>query len=299
MTTFQLAMRLAENLTTPNWARLSLNEAEKLREALQTGLSEFARLLPAHRQRQPVSQTMRAPLTQEVNIVSGSNEFAYVAGGAAYPAGGYAKEADALGMLVTVGSDPYFNRLILPGQLLRAHIAGSGNTAMTIYGDCIPMGSHIWHMVGTPRWLGGGNAQDLFPWPAEKRPPHTLVTGTPRYWWTEALAGSSRGTTPLWVMRVWPVPVAIGIIELEVAAFPTAISFLDLHDEPRALPATPDEEPYLVALCEEALLKHPLWREDVQKSEVRASAESARRALNERNRPTSTQHNKVGTPSGW
>lgn len=299
MTTVQLAMRLCECLTTNDFERLPLREAEKLREALQAGLSEFASLLPPHRQRRQQSCLMRAPLVQDIQIVQGSAEFAYVAGSSAYPAGGYAREEQALGMLSAVGSEVIPTRLSAPGTLARPYLGGSGDTKMTLYGDAAQMGNSIWHISSDPVWISGGQSQRLIP----RQPRHEIglemELGTPRYYWPEELAGSTRASGPLWMLRVWPVPAVAGVLEMTVSGFCAPITFLDLHDEPRALPVAPEEESWLVALCEEALLKHPLWREDIMRSEIRQSAESARSALAARNRSMTTTPNRVGTPQGW
>lgn len=299
MNTFSLAMRLAENLTVGDWSALPLPEAEKLREAIQTGINELVTYLPPHRLTAPYSDTLRAPVTQDISIIGGAKTFAYVAGGNAYPLGGYATEASALGLLAVVTGDSVVNRLILPGELLRAHAGAGGTVPMTLYGDSLRMGPSVWHITSAVRCIGNGHAVTLSDPPQGWERPFHLETGMPRYWWTEPLAGASRAAAPLYLLRVWPVPNFFAVLEMHISAFPQSVSFLDLHDEARPLPVTAEEEPLLISLCEAALLKHPLWRKDVSKSEVRTSADRARNLLNSRNRPMSNRPNRVGTRPGW
>jgi len=299
MTTFQLAMRLCENLQVPDWSRLPLPEAERLREALQTGLSAFAQLLPSQRQQQPLTEPLQAPVTQPIDAISGAKTFAYVAGGSAYPLGGYASETLALGRMAVMSDVALLNRLVLPGTLQTPHLGATGTVDMTLYGDSVSMGHRVWQVLNNPRFISTACRQTLLPAPETWDRPYQLELGTPRYWWTESLAGADQSAVPVWILRVWPVPAAVGYLELLVSAFPTAISFLDLHDEPRALPVHADEEPWLISLCEEALLKSPLWREDISKTDVRHAAEAARQALRLRQTPMSNTPKRIGTPRGW
>lgn len=300
MTTVQLAMRLTENLTVRDWSKLPLNEAEKLREAIQTGLNEFVSLLPAHRVEQPLTQPLRGPITQEIDIIGGANTFAYVAGGSAYPAGGYGRESDAVGCMVTVGSSPLANRLVNPGEILIPYMGASGTQRMTIHGDAVQMGPEVWQIVSDPRWVSSSGAPvTLKPAAPEWARPFKIEYGAPTVWWAESLAGSTHATQPMWVLRVWPVPTDVSYLHLQLSKFPQAVSFLDLHDEPRSLPITATEEPWLISLCEAALTKHPLWRGDVEKSDIRNSAEAARISLRTRNRRMTNTPNRVGTPKGW
>lgn len=299
MTTFQLAERLLANLTIRDWGLLPLEECERVRAAASMGISAFAQLLPPHRQTEPQAFALRAPLIQSVSIVQGAKAFAYVAGGAAYPAGGYASEAEAVGCLGLVSGDDNLNRLHATGTLLLPYLGETGTRSLTLYGDAVPMGTDAWMISGQVSVVSASFRGELTHRPVEWSLPTTLELGTPRYWWTEPLAGSTRGSAPLWVLRVWPVPAVVCILQANVSAFPAALTFLDFHDEPRSLPVTPQEEALLLSLCAERLLASPLWRDDVDKNRVSDDATAARSTMEGRHRPMHNQPNKCGTPRGF
>lgn len=299
MTTFQLAMRLCECLVTSDWSKLPLVEAERVQEAAQAGLNEFFGLLPPERMQEPVTLPLRAPVTQSIDIVQGARTFAYVAGGSAYPAGGYAREADAIGLLAQVGGDTLLNRLVRPGELRTPHLGAGGVQSLTLWGDALPMAAAASQAVGDPRCITGSQRSTLLPAPPFWERPFLLEVGTPRYWWTESLAGATRGSSPMWLLRVWPVPAEVCYLELTLASFPGAITFLDLHDEARVLPVAPHEELDLLALCKAHLTIHPQWRADLDKAGIQNAAENARDAMRGRNRPLNTTPNRVGTPAGY
>ena len=300
MTTVQLAMHLCNRLTAREWSKLPLDVAEEVRLAAQAGINEFASLLPAHRQRRPESGTLRAPMSQAISIVQGSREFAYVAGGGAYPAGGYSAEADALGHSVTVAGDSNLNLLLEPGKLRQAYLGTSGTQSMTVYGDAVQLGASAVLVHDRPRLNLSTGRVFLDPFSSLWERPHQIEVGDPRWWWMEPIGGADNGgTVPMFALRVWPAPAAVCSITFELSSFPSAITFLDLHQEARTLPVTGQEEPYIVNLCLEHLLPCPLWREDVDKTLVRTLANAARTALASRDRPMSGAPNRILTPPGF
>lgn len=129
--------------------------------------------------------------------------------------------------------------------------------------------------------------------------PAMVELGRPRYWWTESFNGMSGLNEPLFLIRVWPVPVAVYDLNFRVRLFPAAVSFADI-DTARQMPVPANEEAHLVNLCMPGMFSSPLWNADVKKNDCMADYARAKGAMESKfPRRGNTQPGKIGTRRGY
>jgi hypothetical protein len=304
-TTLQLYHRLTRKLRTRDLSAYLAHEKLEIMDAAQEGLTAYLKLIGPERKQSPVSESLRAPVDLTIDILTGAKGFSYVAG-SPFPVGGYTLEENLVGHSVYVTGDRNLNRLQSTGSLLSACLGSSGQVTATFYGDVVQHGQDDRRIIDSPRWFNGSSERALThaPLPSQRWPSYpfivaqTICIGTPEFWWTEPLLGYDRVTTPTWVMRVWPLPAETGVLVYSKEAFPAALTLEDFTT-PRDLPVHEREFPYLLNLCEEALLGSDLFREKATLSTIPGAANRARAALTSDQQPHHSEPNSIGTPEGW
>lgn len=300
MTTVQLAQRLMRNLSISDWSRLPMDAKEEVREAMNLGLDEFVRLLPRSRTVRDMPFVIEEPKTISATVTDGSTTLSIVTG---YPIGAYAAATDLPGRGIVLTGDSKLNRLLSSTQLVEHFLGTAGTVAGTIYGDGIPLGARAEQLAGTPTFTPANSSQrhhlthveDRSSWSALG----TVQTGQPAYWWVDSFGGGDAQATS-WLLRLHPLPSARGTLSVPMKQFPASVSLTDLHITARSLPVFELEEGHLANLCAANLVTCPLWRADVNKSDVRTKASDSRQAMAARANHNPGGHpNRVGTPPGY
>lgn len=300
MTTVQLAQRLMRNLTVSDWSRLPMDAAEEVREAMNDGLDEFVRLLPSHRTIRDASFVIEEPKTISVTVTDASTALVI---GTGFPIGAYATALDLPGRGIVLAGDTRLNRLLSSTALMSHFLGTAGVVSATLYGDGIPLGARADQLAGTPTFTPANSAQSHYLshveaaglWGANS----TVQTGQPASWWVDSFGGGDAQATT-WLLRLHPLPSARGILSVPMKQFPASVSLTDLHITSRSLPVYELEEAHLANLCAVKLITCPLWRENVNRSDVRTKADDSRRAMSARSNPNpSGQPNRCGTPVGY
>lgn len=305
--TLQLLHRLTRKLRVRSIPALNATDKLEIMDAANSGLSEFQTFLSPARKQSPVSETVRAPLDLTLSILEGAKGFSYVSGGGnPFPTGGYTLEEHLVGHAALVNGDRNLNRLHRTGEMLAPYLGTSGQVTATFYGDVVQHGQDDRRVIRGPRFHNAASSSELIHVPdAQLRPgqsryldAHALAIGTPEYWWTEPLLGYERTTTPLWLLRVWPLPSVLGFIEYIKEAFPAALTLEDFTTA-RELPVTDREVPELLCLCEERLIGSMLLDKEANLGAITAAAARARKALQGADQPLHSEPASVGTPDGW
>ena len=294
MTTLQLAQRLTRNLTHGDVRTLPADEAQRVLDAINTGLAEYVELLPEIRRAEPHLATLNGPFSKTLTCTNGSPTVVFDS---------FAEQKAHLGNTVQVGTDSgRYQRLVAENTLLATHNGPTGATSLTLYSDSVLFGPYDDSVSGELILMEGNSRHRMMPGrPREWHgwQPQALELGLPRYWWMEALSGMTVLDSPLFVLRVWPVPATAYDVTYNLRLFPTAVSMIDLLT-PRQLPVLAVEEAHLVNICMLGMLTSKLWHEDVSKADVRTDYERAIAAMKPKlERSGSNEPNQVGTPHGW
>lgn len=300
MTTVQLAQRLMRYLSVSDWARLPMDAAEEVREAMNSGLSEFVSLLPQHRTVREASFVIEAPKTISATVTDASTALVISTG---YPIGAYASALDLPGRGIVLAGDSKLNRLLSSTQLTEHFLGSGGVVACTLYADGIPLGARAEQLAGTPYFTPTASSQRHYLTHVEDRSAWSanaaVQTGQPAYWWVDSFGGGDAQATS-WLLRLHPLPSARGILSVPMKQFPASVSLTDLHITARSLPVFELEEGHLANICAANLITCPLWRADVNKADVRTKASDSRQAMRARANPNpGGQPNRCGTPPGF
>ncbi len=310
LTSIQLAQRLTRSLTVRDVSELPVDELARLQDALNAGWNSYLSLLPAGRKENPRAELLAAPLTRDVTLTDGARAFTYVLGSGAFPVGSYAAESDLYGHSVQLPGDARLNRLRAAGSLLAPYLGSGGTVTATFYGDALRLGTDQQRLIHPPLWRAESSSHPCpllrlthqnapAGWESYPGQLPVLASGEPRYWWTESFPASGQDAAPSWMIRLWPLPPARGILSFTVSALPDAFSLEDFIT-PRTLPVPDRELPHLLALCEPHLILSPLWRADADKAAVASAPSAAMKALRDLI-PDSfdSQPNAAGTPHGF
>ena len=300
MTTVQLAQRLMRNLAVSDWSRLPMDAAEEVREAINLGLDEFVRLLPSHRTIREASFVIEEPKAISVTATDASTALVI---GTGFPLGAYASALDLPGRGIVITGDSRLNRLLSSTELVTHFLGAGGVVAATLYGDGIPLGVRGNQLAGAPAFTPANSATKHYlsqvepasEWGANS----SVQTGQPSAWWVDSFGGSDAQLTT-WLLRLHPLPSARGILTVPMKSFPASVSLTDLHITARSLPVFELEEGHLANICAANLITCPLWRENVNKADVRTKAADSRVAMASRSNPNpSGRPHSVGTPHGY
>lgn len=309
MNSLQYGQRLTRNLIITSLSDLAAKDRTTVLDAANAGLDAYFDTLPSsRRQEEPRGSLLRAPVDHQINIIENATGFTYVSG-TPWPAGGYQTEDLLVGHSVRVSGSAHLNRLKGPGELLQAYLAASGEATATFYGDAVAYGHDDRRIVQPPRYLSptSGSMRTLQPlteelqqtlWNAEfARVPNTIQTGEPIYWWTEPWHQGETSAAPVWMLRVWPLPIVSTVLNYTLSALPAPLGFLDFTVA-RELRVPDRDLPHVLALAEENLVGTTLWHKDADKREAHNTADRARLKLG-RNDPFTSEPNPVGTAPGY
>lgn len=295
MTTLQLAQRLTRNLTHRDIRTMPADEMQRIIDAMNTGLSEYVELLPDLRRAEPRTLRLAAVLDRTVTATQDSATVEFS------PA--FAGQADYLGCSVVLASDPArYNRLVALNTLQSAQYGATGSTTLTLYQDALQFDQKEDAILGPVSLADGNTRVELtFGRPLQwtGREPTIVELGRPTYWWSEPFNGMTGLNAPLFLIRVWPVPVAAYDLHFRVRLFPEAVSFADM-DSPRQMPVPTAEESHLVNLCMPGMFSSPLWQSDVEKKDCQADYQRAKQAMEVKQaRRGSAQSGRILTRRGF
>ena len=307
MTTLQLAQRLVRNLTHPDLATLPVAGALDVQDAINSGLQELWRNLPATYRTQTISGTLRAPETIAVSLTA---KYARTLTTPAFSA------AHDRGCTVRVSDDPRDNEVTGPDTLrddfLGSTLTGSAalwHDAFQLYDPIERVVSAVrlyrtdgtWHTLGRVAshrdgggsgawyagWMGGGAVQHI-----------ARQAGTPSVYLLES-AGVDQHADSEFYFKVYPMPEVDFIVRFEAEVAPRHISLANITSRAVDLPVRETlTNSVLVPLCEAALARSPLWGNKTLGA-VQDAADRALRTLRTRAGDMGLPSNTVGTPAGF
>lgn len=288
MTIAQMFVRACRPLNTKVPANLSDENKQHLVDAANKGLGDFTRKLPSLRLQEPHSERLVASVSKNITATTGSKTIAFDPS--------WAEVGDYLGRTVIVAGDATrTNRLATATSLVQAYEGATGATSLEVLSDAVMLdqkyevagdvvivdGSDTWPLVyGMPngqypgRWrstmgIVGGAAETVA---------HQIVLARPTNWWIENLNGLTGGTTPTFVLRLWPQPDKLYQINFALRLWPTALTVADLAST-TVLPLQTDEEAMFMDLVYPGLFTCPLWQGTGNKDDYQTAANAAKAAL--------------------
>jgi hypothetical protein len=302
MNSKQLANTVCVAITGRALGDVPLHVGQELLDALNLTLAEWLQMLPKERRMTDYGTGLRGPVAQAVQIVQGSKGFAYVAGGGAYPAGGYASEEEAIGATVILDGISSRNQLQAPVTLQFPHLGTTkANASMTIYGDAVHLPASAWAVDGDVSLVTAGGEPSgrltYHPGRVMQRNEGGIV-GQPREWWMESIAPLQEEDSRRFVLRVWPLPDIAYAVRVPVTLFPAAFTMEDLF-EVRSLPFNSMEQSLFAMLAKGAFVSSSARAESVDGNAVTNAATRAAGQLDKLQRPIHSQPGLLGTPLGF
>jgi len=301
MTSKQLAAEVLYEVTRLDLATAPLPVLRSLMTHLNLALADWLLELPADRRKVPFGTLVRAPITQEVAMMGGDRTFAYLAGGSAYPVGGYASEEDVIGATARVANSVN-NTLVGPGTLLVPFEGASTDATLTVYGDAVHLPLSAWAVEGDVMLLETDGTQRRV---LEHNPQRQTAersryeTGTPKEWWTEPVQPLDQEDSRRFVMRIWPLPDAAFQLRCSVSQFPAAFALEDLFEN-RSLPFLPMEASLFITAAIGLFSGSSHVSEAVNPAAMIATGTKAMTSLKGViARPASSQPSFLGTPKGF
>ncbi len=298
MNSMMLASRLMAKLHVQNLSALVAEDAATLLDAMNGGIREWFEALPPTGRQTMVSELVRAPLRLSISLLHGAREFAYVT--PPFPVGGYANEQELLGKSVTVEGSTQLNRLDHASTLLLPHLGPSGDVTATFWGDAIGFTASGLRLASAPIWEGEACGrwmllplQDCI-FPHRER---ALLSGPPTHYETVSFHPTT-GQSPMWMLRLWPLPSAAGTVSFTMESLPPVLN-PDALQIAMDIPVPEQDIPDLLPLCEERLSSTPLWSSRADKQKTWADAARTRERLAARWLPLDARPSFIQTPTHW
>jgi hypothetical protein len=301
MTTLQLGQKLLFFLEgVETLGDLPIKEKSRLVDAINFGLGEFLAALPDDRLSHKQSWKLRAPIVQPINIVAGATGFSYQTG-TPYPAGGYITENEAIGHSCVVEGDPQLNRLANNGTLLSPFNGTTGNQNLTLYGDAANLGQNDQRFLSEIHLVDTSGSLKLLRWIDPNVGlflSHPVSFGEPVYYYLTSHRGHATAETPLWHLRVWPLPVLEYSVQADIRSFPDSLTFDDLFVS-RSLPLTVAEESLLIALIAPGLRFSKMLAPHIKADDLMAEAGRARTQIRTMHQPRLGEVRTLRTKEGF
>jgi hypothetical protein len=303
MTTAQLAQRLAQKMWGEDFSRLSMTQAEELRDGINIALDEFGGFLPAHRKVRSVPFVVESSKSVSVEVTAASSTIVIAT---SLPISTvYAAPADLVGRGLVLAGAPNLNRLISSTALLLPWIGSTSTVAGTLYADGIPLPARADQLAGEVTFLKEGTTEPALLHPRQDFPSTSLHAnastqiGEPAVWWLDSFGGHDAQEISL-ILRLWPLPSVRGTLTVKLKQFAAPVTLDDLNVTSRSLPVDTTEQGHLVAICAEHLLTASGLRKDLNPAAISVQAASVRTLLSNRaNSNPAAVPNRVGTPQGW
>lgn len=291
MTSIQLAQRLARNLKVTDLASYGAMDMLELLAAMNAGIQTVWRTLPPKFRTTTVSALLAAPVAVGVTVDGLLSSTLTTDAFTEAQRGG----------TVRVSDDPRDNEVTgtrnLRDPFLGATLAGTA----TVYSDARQIYDVVERIVSDVRcYKADGTYLALARIEPAAGALHGLrQSGVPATYSLEAVGVDQLGDSQF-VLRVYPLPDAHYIIRFEAETGPRAIGFANLLTSAVDVPVK-DEfcHSALIPICEEELLRSPLWGDRKTAGLTTAAADRARAMLRNRAGDIGLPTNTLGTPAGY
>lgn len=285
MQTTELADRLCRRLDVSNLGNAPADVHRDILDAINAALQEFYRKAPEHMRRIQISRTLRAEVSQNATVQTGSNAIT----------GGFSD--DDAGRTILIGDDDAYNILTTGTTLLDAYRGTlQGSVQCRIYGDAIAFPGFEIERIADTLVLDNGQSmtrerEARF---SGKGETFRRTTGQP----TRYLVDLIGTTAPFPVVRVDPLPDRDYSVRFR-AIFATARIGQRAILTPQALPVPAQfGETILLPLAHEYLVASPYWNGNPELATRTVDAAArARQALQMIPSTVDQGRNRIGTPA--
>ena len=298
MTTIQLAQRLARYLSHTDLATMPVAGVLDLQDAMNAGTQELWRLLPPNHRTATLSECLKAPETITVSMVA---RYSNLLSADAFDA------EDHRGCTVRISDDPRDNEVTGAGEVRDAFLGTTLSGNATLWHDSLQIYDSIVRILGDPRiyradgtWATLARGRSLV-W--EGGVPlvtqQLRIAAQPSSYTLESVGVDQLGDSQFY-FKVYPMPDVDYIVRFEAELAPRNITFANVANAAVDLPVRENlVRSMLVPLCEEHLLRSPLWADRKLIGLIQDAAERARRGLRNIAGDIGLPCNQVGTPMGF
>jgi hypothetical protein len=268
--------------------------------AINRALSDWFSLVPSGARRVPFTEGLiHAPRVFNVQVTNNSSQISFVDPG---------PESTAVGCTLMLGGDNVQNTLVSPTQLHLPYRGPSGVVQGTLYGDgiALPTGFVMLaslvtcHIASTLRY-------ELRPMseiqPETARPavwlfPFSFLAAAQPTHFRIIPGQTLQGLPPNAMLQVWPPPTQECRLEFEYSGRPQPWTLADLS-KPRQLDLTDHAWNYIHTLTLDHLRTSGLLASTIDRREIMADAEKARKSLENTPVPNTGSPNLLIPQPGW
>lgn len=258
MNSAQLAQRLIRFTPAKDIALLTVEDAIRFVDIINSGLSAYHHRTPPTYRHANASVTLPAPVTGSFGLTQGSQIFT-----------GYTATSSQEGSSVVFGkvNDP--QQLVNTNQFLASWGGGTGTFSGTVYGDAIQLPSGVARVVTHPSIYGNVlERQDAQIWISP------TAVGKPSAYKLEAV-GSIGGAFPPFYLRVHPLPETSYVVSLTVELEPSQLVITDLSAQTTIPVRNGHVASFLLPIAEGELAMSDLWDSSIAKDGVMKRYENA------------------------
>lgn len=287
--------RLGRRTRDGDFASLTMTEQVDLITALNAAQQRLFNALPPYFKEKTVGLVIPAPVAiASIGVV----QFAQAVTGFSFGTAQF-------GQSVQLGTDPQWNQIIGPANLLNPYMGASGTVTGTIYGNAaFPTDYPFDHVIGNPQFAdqtlaglfpinmalnNGGQAADWI---------YQQNIGRPTAWWTQVFGGS-QGVTPLMVMRFAPAPDQAYAIKVRLGFWPKRLTLTDYINNSQLI--IPDQfiEPAFIKMALQEFVASPAWVVKGDEKEVDARGDEGESFVRLQVQSIGVPSNRMGTPRGY
>ena len=258
MNSAQLAQRLVRFTPAKDVALLTVEDAVRFVDIINSGLSAYHQRTPPNYRHASASVTLPAPMTASFGLTNGSQNFT-----------GYTATASQEGSSVVFADKNDPQQIVGTSQFLANWGGSTGTINGTIYGDAIQLPSGVARVVTHPTINGNVlKREDAEIWLSP------TAVGKPSAYKLEAV-GSIGGAFPPFYLRVHPLPETSYIVSLTVELEPSQLVITDLSAQTTIPVRSSHVASFLLPICEGELAMSELWNSDFAKDGVMKRYENA------------------------
>lgn len=311
MNTLQLAQRLARLMTQPDLGTMPMQATLDVLDAMNSGLQESWRLLPATYRTQTLSATLKAPETIATTV---SSRYSTAMTGTPF-------DASMIGCTVRVNDAVQDNRITGAGSILDPFLGQTLSGQSQVYHDGLQIYDNIARIVGDPRiyrvdgtWYPLQRAEafrrggirfawyEAYPIPYPTGFNQLRPINRPMIYTLES-EGITNLTASEFFMSFYPMPDTDYTVRYEAEMGPPTLTLQSITAPTSAVDIPMKASlaaSCLVPICEEYLLRSPAFGDRKALSPViQAAAQRARETLLNRAGDIALPNNDLGTPPGY
>lgn len=291
MNTIAFSRLLARDLIVEDRASLPADAALDVVAAINAGLSQFFAKAPSRLKRTTISATLRAAETLAVVFTA---QYSRTITTPAF-------NSDMRGCTVQFGTTPLLNEVVNENTVLDEYLSPTLSAQATVYHDVVPLEDVVERATSSVRLYGVTTFEPKILHRDDQlhdRKHYQWMAGEPCYYTIDPV-GSSQGSEPETLLRVWPMPTTDYVVRFEAEISAKRIEFSHLINAIELPLADTLVEDILLPLCSDHLTKSPFWKDKTIIAKTREDAALAVGKISLIANDYAMPCNQVGTQNGF